>query len=104
MSRSRWEIDAVAIWPWKKTVQTDERLISREQAIDHVRAYAAANGKSVQEPFYFEIQGRQITPDGAAAPVKRPVYLIRLGSTRPASLVEVDAIEGTVLAWRIFPR
>lgn len=91
----------MAIWPWKKT---EDHLISKEQAIESLRVYAATNGKWIEEPFNFSREYRRITVDGAPEPVKRPIYVISVGSVIPPQLVEVDAIDGSILAWRIFPR
>lgn len=95
----------MAIWPWKKTEKNpEEHLISQEQASELVRADAAAYGESLSEPLYFAKEYRQIKLNGSAEPVKRPVYVIRVGSTRPLRFVDMDAIDGTILAWRTLPR
>ena len=36
--------------------------------------------------------------------IGRFVYSMKIGSSIPGTVVEIDAIDGTVLKWRTFPR
>jgi hypothetical protein len=89
----------------KQMKQMRERVFSREEAIVRVRQYAEANGWSAQDPFDVRlrfVQATEKTKEGSS--VGRFVYSIKIGSSRPGTVVEVDATDGTVLAWRTFPR
>jgi hypothetical protein len=81
------------------------KVISREEAIARVRQYAQANGRIFQEPMDIKLRRLPGKSQGKEdKPAERMIYSIILGTSRPAPVVEVDAIDGTVLQWRTFPR
>ncbi|MBE7180408.1 MAG: hypothetical protein INR71_04210 [Terriglobus roseus] len=74
-------------------------MISKADAVERVRQYAAANGLRFSEPVGIRTESR---PRDLQRPQsgKRTVYTMALGTTIPMPFVEVDAVDGTVLAWR----
>jgi hypothetical protein len=85
--------------------QMQGKVISKEEAVAHARAYAEANGWRFSNPrdvtlSLATIGGEEMTEK----PAERYVYRMTIGDWRPPCIVEVDANDGTVLRWRTFPR
>ncbi|MBB5064706.1 hypothetical protein [Granulicella mallensis] len=82
-----------------------EKVLSREEAIVRVQQYAEANGRSAQGPFNIRLHFLQAEGEWKEAqPIGRFVYSVNIGSSLPGTVVEIDAIDGTVLEWRTLPR
>lgn len=79
-------------------------VISEAEAIARVREYAKANGRKFQEPSDIKLQHRQTAGSQENQITKRPVYSMTIGTSRPMPVVDIDAIDGTVLEWRTLPR
>ena len=78
-------------------------VLSKAEAVERVRRYAEMNNIGVDEPIDGHIETHWI--DGRdPSKGKRRVYVMGLGDHRPMTVVEVDATDGTVIAWRTFPR
>lgn len=85
--------------------QMRAKVISQEEAIARVREYAHANGRRFDEPWDIKLQHLKTAAGRKEEqPVERFIYSMVLGTSRPAPVVEVDAIDGTVLKWQTFPR
>ena len=82
-----------------------EKVFSPEEAIARVRKYAEAKGYSAQDPFDIRLRFLQTEEERKEdLSIGRFVYSMKIGSSIPGTVVEIDAIDGTVLKWRTFPR
>ena len=78
-------------------------ILTEAEAIERVRAYAAEHGYQFKQPMNLKLK-RQLRDHQHPENGSRYVYLMALGTDRPMPFVEVDATDGTVLAWRSLPR
>ena len=61
--------------------------------------YASAHGEVFGTPRGVHIEQRSVNTTNPGAG-KRTVYIMALGTTKPISFVEADAVRGAVVAWR----
>lgn len=78
-------------------------MLTESEAIERVRQYAEANGRDFREPVSIRQEWRALEPGNRKAGF-RLVYVMALGTVIPVPFVEVDAVDGTVLAWRSLSR
>ena len=95
--------------PWLKRREEikrmRERVLSREEAIAYVRKYAEAKGYSAQGPFDIRLQFLRTEEERKEdLSIGRFVYRIHIAPQIPGTIVEIDAMDGTVLQWRTLPR
>ena len=82
-----------------------EKVLSREEAIACVQKYAEAKGYSAQGPFDARLRFLQTEEEKKKnLSSGRFVYNIHICDQIPGTLVEIDAMDGTVLKWRTLPR
>jgi len=82
-----------------------EKVFSPEEAIARVRKYAEAKGYSAQDPFDVQLRFLQTAKERKEdLSIGRFVYSMNIGNWRPGTVVEIDAIDGTVLKWLTRPR
>ena len=78
-------------------------MLTEAEAVERVQQYAEANGRGFREPVDIRLEWRALEPGNRKAGF-RLVYVIALGTVIPVPFVEVDVIDGKVLAWRSLPR
>ena len=78
-------------------------ILTEAEATERVRAYAEANGYTFHEPIEVRRERRPVDA-GDAKSGQRFVYVMALGTNIPMPFVEVDATDGTVIAWRSLSR
>ena len=78
-------------------------ILTEDEAVERVRAYAIEHNRTFQIPLSLGLK-RQRRDDGHPAAGFHYVYHFALSTDRPGTFVEVDAKDGTVLAWRTLPR
>ena len=78
-------------------------ILTEAEATERVRTYASANGHHLEEPAGIQLKRQLRNPESPQAGY-RYVYVLALGTKRPVPFVDVDASDGTVLAWRSLPR
>ncbi|WP_158823690.1 hypothetical protein [Granulicella sp. S156] len=91
------------LWRRWQTRDHPEHMLTEAEAIERVRQYAEANGRGFREPVSIRLEWRALEPGNRKAGF-RLVYVIALGTLRPVPFVEVDVIDGKVLAWRSLSR
>lgn len=74
-------------------------ILTKEQAVERVKAYAAANGLAYRDALDIHLH-RQPRDQSDRKAGYRYVYTMALGTSRPVPFVDVDAADGAVLAWR----
>lgn len=77
--------------------------ISQEEAIARARRYAEEHGHPFYPPRNVHLE-RWPVDTGNANVGPRLVWSMALGTRRPMPFVEVDAVDGSVVAWRQGPR
>jgi hypothetical protein len=82
---------------WRRWQMRDcpEHMLTKAEAIEHVRQYAEANGRRSDEPVSIHVERRALDPTNRKAGF-RLVYVMALGTYRPVPFVEVDAVDGKV--------
>jgi hypothetical protein len=90
---------------WRRWQMRDcpEHMLTKAEAIEHVRQYAEANGHTFDEPFSVRLERQALDPTNRKAGF-RFVYVMALGTCIPMPIVEVDVSDGKVLVWRRSPR
>jgi hypothetical protein len=79
-------------------------MLTEAEAIERARAYAEANGHDFPRAVDVRLERRRMQDGTGPKAGFQFVYVLVLGTTIPMPRVEVDAIEGKVLAWRRPPR
>ena len=73
-------------------------MISKEEAIASLRARADAEGRPFEEPWRVTLERVKIkSSEEGGKPIEKYVYRAMSGNTRPPRIVEVDAVDGTIL-------
>ena len=78
-------------------------VLSREEAIERAAQYAEANGHRFSRACNVHMAWHVAKPL-VSADRKRLVWSMALGTSRPIAFVDVDATDGTIVAWRQGPR
>ncbi len=74
-------------------------MLTEAEAIERVRQYAEANGRTFYKPVNVRVERRESEPGNRKAGF-RFAYVMVLGTTIPMPTVEVDSADGRILAWR----
>lgn len=97
---------SLADW-WRGWLGEDDpeppAILTKAQAVERVRVYAETNGLRFGEPTNIELK-KQLRNRKEPQAGHRYVYTMALRTSRPMPFVDVDASDGTVLAWRTLPR
>jgi hypothetical protein len=91
----------VSLGTWLKGWWGEDMVpaISREEAVERVRQFAELHGLRFDRPGNVHLI-RQPTDTSNPEAGLRLVWTMALGTRRPMPFVEVDATDGTVVAWR----
>ena len=95
--------------PWSRRREAikrmQEKVFSREEAMSHVWKYAEAKGHSTHCPFDIRLQFRRTEQERKEdLSIGRFIYRIHILPHIPGTIVEIDAIDGTLLKWHTLPR
>lgn len=95
--------------PWSRRREAikrmQEKVFSREEAMAHVWKYAEAKGHSTHCPFDIRLQFLRTEEERKEdLSIGRFVYRIHILPHIPGTIVEIDAIDGTLLKWHTLPR
>ena len=95
--------------PWSRRREAikrmQEKVFSREEAMSHVWKYAEAKGHSTHCPFDIRLQFRRTEEERKEdLSIGRFIYRIHILPHIPGTIVEIDAIDGTLLKWHTLPR
>lgn len=93
---------------WEEIEQMRAKIISKEEAMARAREYAKTRRHSLEEkyirPGSAQLHLTKVEGAEGGEPAERFVYEIAIGRMRPMPIVEVDALDGTILKWRSLPR
>ena len=78
-------------------------ILSETEAVERIRAYASAHNQRFADPRFLGLRRKYVNSDDLKFGA-RGAYFYALATTRPATFVEVDAEDGTILTWRRGPR
>jgi hypothetical protein len=95
--------------PWARRREAikrmQEKVFSREEAMVRVWKYAEAKGHSTHCPFDIRLQFLRTEEERKEdLSIGRFVYRIHILPHIPGTIVEIDAIDGTLLKWHTLPR
>ena len=95
--------------PWSRRREAikrmREKVLSREEAMARVWKYAEAKGHSTHCPFDIQLQFRRTEQERKEdLSIGRFIYRIHILPHIPGTIVEIDAIDGTLLKWHTLPR
>ena len=95
--------------PWSRRREAikrmQEKVFSREEAMAHVWKYAEAKGHRTQCSFGIQLQFRRTEEERKEdLSIGRFIYRIHILPHIPGTIVEIDAIDGTLLKWHTLPR
>ena len=95
--------------PWSRRREAikrmREKVFSREEAMARVWKYAEAKGHSTHCPFDIRLQFRRTEQERKEdLSIGRFIYRIHILPHIPGTIVEIDAIDGTLLKWHTLTR
>jgi hypothetical protein len=81
------------------------KVMSVEEAKERARAYAKSQGRSHIEPFDVNLYFCEDEQRKPGDPLGSFYYSMFLGATRPPTLLQMDAVDGTILLCKsLYPR
>jgi hypothetical protein len=78
-------------------------ILSEREVIERVREYAATRGYESDQPTVISLERHAVDPANEEAG-RRWVYIVAVGENRPVPFADVDAKDGSLIAWRSLPR